>query len=77
MRKLKLEEEFKEAKNKFENSRKLLQMDELQCRKRVLRRLGYASEEDTIADKVNSLIFCLVLSLFIFLQIFRAELHAS
>uniref|UniRef100_A0A915MHF3 Uncharacterized protein n=1 Tax=Meloidogyne javanica TaxID=6303 RepID=A0A915MHF3_MELJA len=51
MRKLKLEEEYKEAKNKSENSRKLLQMDELQCRKRVLRRLGYANEEDTITDK--------------------------
>lgn len=57
MRKLKLEEEYKEAKTKFENSRKLLQMDELQCRKRVLRRLGYASDDDTITDKVSFLTF--------------------
>jgi len=64
MRKLKLEEEYKEAKNKSENSRKLLQMDELQCRKRVLRRLGYANEEDTITDKVcEFLLFSYILDL--------------
>jgi ATP-dependent RNA helicase DOB1 len=53
MRKLKLEEEYKQAKKKFEDGRKLLQREELQCRKRVLRRMGYATDDDTITDKVG------------------------
>jgi ATP-dependent RNA helicase DOB1 len=50
---LKLADEYKAAKKKFDDGRKLLQIDELQCRKRVLRRLGFATEEDTITEKVN------------------------
>lgn len=51
LRKLKLQEEYKLAKKQFEDAQKLLQKEELQCRKRVLRRMGFATEEDTITDK--------------------------
>uniref|UniRef100_A0A914HBQ6 Superkiller viralicidic activity 2-like 2 n=1 Tax=Globodera rostochiensis TaxID=31243 RepID=A0A914HBQ6_GLORO len=51
MKRQKLEEEYKQAKKDFENGRKLSRLDELGCRKRVLRRLGYATDEDTITEK--------------------------
>lgn len=52
-RKLKLEEEYKEAKAAFNKAKSLLQEDELACRKRVLRRLQYCDENDVITVKVG------------------------
>lgn len=39
------------AKADLRKAKSLLQMDELKCRKRVLRRLGYASTDDVIEIK--------------------------
>lgn len=40
-----------DAKADLRKAKSLLQMDELKCRKRVLRRLGYASADDVIEIK--------------------------
>jgi len=45
----------KEAKRALKKSKTILQMDELKCRKRVLRRLEYASVADVIETKGNML----------------------
>ena len=44
-------QEIKAAKAELKKKRSLLQMDELKCRKRVLRRLGYATAADVIEIK--------------------------
>jgi len=44
----------KEAKRALKKSKTILQMDELKCRKRVLRRLEYASVADVIETKGNN-----------------------
>jgi len=44
-------DEVKAAKAELRKAKSLLQMDELKCRKRVLRRLGYASADDVIEIK--------------------------
>ena len=44
-------QEIKEAKARLKEKRSLLQMDELKCRKRVLRRMGYATPADVIEIK--------------------------
>lgn len=49
--KLELETRIKEIKKKMKKTRSLLQMDELKCRKRVLRRLGYCTSADVIEIK--------------------------
>lgn len=46
-----LEEEIKKYKNELRKTESLLHMDELKCRKRVLRRLGYCSNADVIEIK--------------------------
>lgn len=46
-----LKEELKQAKNELRKAWSLLQMDDLKCRKRVLRRLGYCNEQDVIDTK--------------------------
>jgi len=46
-----LANEIKETKKKLKKARTILQMDELKCRKRVLRRLGYATDADVIETK--------------------------
>ncbi|KAL3115979.1 hypothetical protein niasHT_007279 [Heterodera trifolii] len=51
MKRQKLEEEYKQAKKEFDNGKKLSGLVELGYRKRVLQRLGYATEEDTITEK--------------------------
>ena len=50
-KKLKLEEEMANLKIQMKKTRSLLQMDELKCRKRVLRRLGYCTSADVIEIK--------------------------
>jgi ATP-dependent RNA helicase DOB1 len=48
---LQYEEEYKAEKNELKKAKSLLQMDELKCRKRVLRRLEYCSAADVIELK--------------------------
>lgn len=50
-KKLKLEESMANLKIQMKKTRSLLQMDELKCRKRVLRRLGYCTSADVIEIK--------------------------
>lgn len=52
-RKRKLEEEYKMAKADYQKCKKLLFTEDLESRKRVLRRLGYCDEKDTITLKVS------------------------
>ena len=47
----KLKNELKQAKNELRQAWSLLQMEDLKCRKRVLRRLGYCNEQDVIDTK--------------------------
>ena len=47
-----LEGELKAAKAELKKAKSLLQLDELKCRKRVLRRIGYCDESDVITKKV-------------------------
>ena len=49
--KLKIEEKMETLRNQMKKTRSLLQMDELKCRKRVLRRLGYCTSADVIEIK--------------------------
>ena len=44
------------AKHQLRKSKSLLQMDQLKCMKRVLRRLGYCNASDVIEIKENILI---------------------
>lgn len=46
-----LKNELKQAKTELRQAWSLLQMDDLKCRKRVLRRLGYCNEQDVIDTK--------------------------
>jgi len=46
-----LKNELKQAKNELRQAWSLLQMEDLKCRKRVLRRLGYCNEQDIIDTK--------------------------
>lgn len=48
---MQLHQEVSLAKVDLKKAKSLLQMDELKCRKRVLRRLGYASADDVIDIK--------------------------
>ncbi|VDO53273.1 unnamed protein product [Onchocerca flexuosa] len=50
-KKLELEAELKVAKTELKKAQSLLQLDELKCRKRVLRRLQYCDENDVITQK--------------------------
>ena len=43
--------EIRQLKADLKKKRSLLQMDELKCRKRVLRRIGYATAADVIELK--------------------------
>ena len=47
----KLKNELTNAKRELRQAWSLLQMDDLKCRKRVLRRLGYCNEQDVIDTK--------------------------
>jgi len=49
--KAKVEEQLKEARATLRKSKSLLQMEELKCMKRVLRRLGYCTASDVIEIK--------------------------
>jgi len=49
--KAKVEDELKEARASLRKSKSLLQMEELKCMKRVLRRLGYCTASDVIEIK--------------------------
>uniref|UniRef100_T1ITC5 Helicase ATP-binding domain-containing protein n=1 Tax=Strigamia maritima TaxID=126957 RepID=T1ITC5_STRMM len=49
--KLNLMEQYKAAKSELKKAKSLLQMDELKCRKRILRRLGYCNAADVIDVK--------------------------
>lgn len=44
------------AKIELKKAQSLLQLDELKCRKRVLRRLQYCDENDVITQKVKDAI---------------------
>jgi len=46
-----IDQEIKEQKKELKKAKTILQMDELKCRKRVLRRLGYATAGDVIELK--------------------------
>lgn len=46
-----LEADIKNSKRELRKARTVIQMDELKCRKRVLRRLGYAAMNDAIETK--------------------------
>ncbi|XP_022900243.2 exosome RNA helicase MTR4 [Onthophagus taurus] len=50
-KKVKLANEVIEAKKKLQQAKSVLQLDELKCRKRVLRRLGYCTNADVIEMK--------------------------
>ncbi|XP_069684431.1 exosome RNA helicase MTR4 isoform X2 [Periplaneta americana] len=50
-RKLEISQELKATKQELKKAKSLLQMDELKCRKRVLRRLGYCTASDVIEIK--------------------------
>lgn len=50
-RKQLVQEELKKAKTELRQAQSLIQMDELKCRKRVLRRLGYCTATDVIEVK--------------------------
>ncbi|NWS43647.1 MTREX helicase, partial [Probosciger aterrimus] len=43
--------DIKAARRELKKARTVLQMDELKCRKRVLRRLGFATSSDVIEMK--------------------------
>ena len=47
----KIKTELKQAKNELKKAWSLIQMEDLKCRKRVLRRLGYCNEQDVIDTK--------------------------
>ncbi|KAK7081865.1 Exosome RNA helicase MTR4 [Halocaridina rubra] len=49
--KMKLIKEFQNAEYDLKKAKSVLNMDELKCRKRVLRRLGYATAQDVIERK--------------------------
>uniref|UniRef100_A0A914W8B0 Superkiller viralicidic activity 2-like 2 n=1 Tax=Plectus sambesii TaxID=2011161 RepID=A0A914W8B0_9BILA len=49
--KLAAEADLKAAKAELKKAKSLLQLDELKCRKRVLRRIGYCDESDVITRK--------------------------
>ena len=46
-KKMAVKEEFQMCKKEFKQCKGLLQMDELGCRKRILRRLEYCDQSDT------------------------------
>jgi ATP-dependent RNA helicase DOB1 len=50
-KKMLVKNELRLAKNQLRQAWSLLQMDDLKCRKRVLRRLGYCNEQDVIDTK--------------------------
>lgn len=50
-KKVEIEEKMERLKQQMKKTRSLLQMDELKCRKRVLRRLGYCTSADVIEIK--------------------------
>ncbi|GFT23490.1 exosome RNA helicase MTR4 [Nephila pilipes] len=50
-KKFEIENEIKDAKAELKKARSLLQMDELKCRKRVLRRMCYCTPSDVIEIK--------------------------
>ncbi|XP_046908826.2 exosome RNA helicase Mtr4 [Dermatophagoides farinae] len=50
-RKMDIVHKMKQTKEMMKKTRSLLQMDELKCRKRVLRRLGYCTSADVIEIK--------------------------
>lgn len=49
--KVKLSAKIKDIKKQIGTAESILQLDELKCRRRVLRRLGYTSESDVIEMK--------------------------
>jgi len=49
--KLEIETQLKLAREELRKAKSLLQLEELKCRKRVLRRLGYCNEQDVITMK--------------------------
>lgn len=53
-RKVQLEADYKAAREAFRAAQKVLQLDELACRMRVLRRLGFCDERGNITLKVGS-----------------------
>lgn len=55
-RKLEMEEDLVAAKAELKKARSLLHLDELKCRKRVLKRLRYCDENELITQKVGSCI---------------------
>jgi len=52
-RKMAVREEYEICRKEFKQCKGLLQMDELGCRKRILRRLEYCDQNDTITHKVG------------------------
>uniref|UniRef100_A0A1B6MD42 Helicase ATP-binding domain-containing protein n=1 Tax=Graphocephala atropunctata TaxID=36148 RepID=A0A1B6MD42_9HEMI len=51
LEKVKVGKELKESKAELKKAMSLLQMEELKCRKRVLRRMGYCTADDVIEMK--------------------------
>lgn len=54
LNKQKLGEELAHVKREFKKGKKVWQLDELACRKRVLIRLHYITASDTLTDKVGT-----------------------
>jgi len=50
-KKMEAQGKLKAAKNELKEAKSVLQLDELKCRKRVLRRLNFATERDAIEPK--------------------------
>lgn len=46
-----LRNELTEAKSKLQAAKSVLQLDELKCRKRILRRMGFCTNTDVILMK--------------------------
>lgn len=50
-KKMEIVEKIRQVKGQLKKAQSLLQMDELKCRKRVLRRMGYCTAADVIETK--------------------------
>eukprot|EP00057_Strongylocentrotus_purpuratus_P029781 XP_011684255.1 PREDICTED: superkiller viralicidic activity 2-like 2 isoform X2 [Strongylocentrotus purpuratus] len=50
-KKAQLADQIREAKRELKKARTIIQMDELKCRKRVIRRMGFATPADVIETK--------------------------
>jgi ATP-dependent RNA helicase DOB1 len=50
---MEIQEKIKATKKKIASAHSIMQLDELKCRKRVLRRLGFISDTDVVQLKAR------------------------